>query len=243
MSRQNLRQAVITHLEDTRVNSDGVDIWYCEFESNRDKIREIDGFLSPDEVERGSRFRFEKDRLNFVFARGLLRLIAGQYLELAPGQIEFSYGEQGKPKIDDADFSFNLSHSKDMAVYAFSRFETVGIDIEWTGRKVETEDVARQFFSKKEFESLIELSTVEQNHAFFNIWTRKEALIKAIGEGLSFPLDQFKVSHGEEAELVETYWNPEEKNHWSMESFELREDYATSVAVRGKPHSYCVFEL
>ena len=243
MSRQDLKQSIVALQEDTCLYSGGVDIWHAEFESNRDKISEIDDLLSPDEFERGSRFRFEKDRLNYVFARGLLRLIAGQYLERAPGQIEFSYGEQGKPKIDDADFSFNLSHSNDMVVYAISRFETVGIDIEWTGRKVETEEVARQFFSKREFESLTELSPLEQNHAFFNIWTRKEALIKAIGQGLSFPLDQFEVSHGEEAELVKTYWNPEEIDQWSIKSFELREDYATALAIRGRATNYRIFKF
>lgn len=145
--------------------------------------------LSADERERANRFRQEQDWLRFVVFRAMLRTLVGRYLDRDPSAITFQYGERGKPAISDGGIHFNLSHSHDLAVYAFGIGE-LGVDVEWI-REVEIEAIARRFFTKEECAWILANDTPA--HAFFDCWTRKEAFIKAEGGGLSIPLHEFSV--------------------------------------------------
>lgn len=154
--------------------------------------------LDEDERVRASRFRFEKHRQNFVVGRGVLRLLLSRYLGMPPEDVRFTYGAQGKPALEgehSADsLRFNASHSGELAVYAFVRECEVGVDVEFIKTDFETEEIAERFFSAPEIRALRALPAAEKPAAFFRFWTRKEAYIKAIGSGLSHPLDQFDVT-------------------------------------------------
>jgi 4'-phosphopantetheinyl transferase len=154
--------------------------------------------LAPDELARAERFRFARDRAHFVSGRAQLRRRLGAAAALDPRCIEFGYGPAGKPFCDAAGLSFNLSHSADLAVLAIvdGTAAHVGVDVEVPGAGHEHLDelVARRFFAAGEVRRLLALPAEERRAGFFRCWTRKEALLKAVGGGLSLPLDDFEVT-------------------------------------------------
>jgi 4'-phosphopantetheinyl transferase len=195
--------------------------------------------LSADEHERAERFRFRKDREHFIAARGLLRILLGRYLDLPPRQLSFSYSPYGKPQLagvsGGAALRFNVSHSHGIALYAVALGREIGVDVEYIRREVVGESIAEHFFSAREVASLRALPAEMQPQAFFNCWTRKEAFIKAIGEGLSFPLDEFDVSlvPDEPAALLNTRNGPLEAARWSLQALPVDEGYVAALAVEG----------
>jgi 4'-phosphopantetheinyl transferase len=158
------------------------------------------GLLEPHERERANRFAFERDRRRFVVAHASLRLALGACLNRAPESLRFVASSNGKPRVVDSlvDLRFNLSHSGERAVLAIALNQEVGIDIE-EERLVEVLDIAEHFFSRCEVDALRAVASTERVAAFFRCWTRKEAFLKALGEGLSFPLDAFEVSVEDDA--------------------------------------------
>ncbi len=154
--------------------------------------------LSTDEVARASRFHFERDRERFIVARGILRHILGCYLGENPAELRFEYTPYGKPFFAvDAGYdtlSFNLSHSGEFALYAITRNRKVGIDIELVRDDIDIEQISRRFFSQRELNSLEKIHKDKQTVRFFQYWTRKEAFLKAMGKGVSFPLEHCDVS-------------------------------------------------
>lgn len=150
--------------------------------------------LSPEERGRAARFRFDRDRAHFSVCRGTLRRLLGEALSLAPERIEFSYGAHGKPET--AGINFNVSHSGGFALIAISKRRVVGVDIERMDRSFADDRIPERFFSPGEVLALRALPQGDQLEAFFRIWTRKEAYLKACGLGLSLALDSFDVSLG-----------------------------------------------
>ena len=196
--------------------------------------------LSDDEHVRANRFHFETDRQHFIVARGYLRMLISRYQEIPPAEIKFSYGAHGKPQLVTPTaqvhpFNFNLAHSGGLALYAFTRVGEVGVDVELIRPDFTGDDIAQRYFSPAECACLNELSAELRHKAFFNCWTRKEAFIKAIGIGLSLPLNQFDValSPAEPAELLRTKWDESEAARWSLKAIDVGSDYAAAVAVAG----------
>jgi len=154
--------------------------------------------LTPDERQRAARFVFERDRRRFITARARLRQLLGARLGVAPESLQFVYNAHGKPALarpqGARDLRFNLSHCEDVAVYAFADGAEVGIDVEALRVLPDADDVAMRFFSANERAAYQRLSLHERPQGFFNCWTRKEAFIKALGSGLSHPLDSFDSS-------------------------------------------------
>lgn len=191
------------------------------------------GTLDQDERERAGRFHFEKHRRRFILGRGFLRALLGLYLQTTPEDVSFSYGPYGKPALNaEHSLRFNASHSHELALYAFAQDHDLGVDVEYVKKDLETDDIARHFFSAYEVETLSALPEAERAAAFFRCWTRKEAYIKAIGSGLSHPLDQFDVTlaPGEPAALLRDHRDPDAASRWSMLNLEL-DDYAGALAV------------
>jgi 4'-phosphopantetheinyl transferase len=158
---------------------------------------DVEAALSPDERARAGRFAFERDRRRFAAARGILRHLLGMYLAADPGALAFRYGPRGKPALDAPagdPIAFNLSHSDDVAVFAFSRRGAVGVDVEAIRPMADREELAERFFSPGEVRALSSVAPVDRELAFFTCWTRKEAYVKAVGEGLALPLDGFDVT-------------------------------------------------
>jgi 4'-phosphopantetheinyl transferase len=176
--------------------------------------------LSDDELERADRFRFDRDRRRFVAARSALRRTLARYVDAGPAELSFQYGPYGKPDVPGAPVSFNVSHSGSCALFAFGpRFE-LGVDVEVLDHAlVDDLLVARQFFSPREVEALRAHVPSARPRAFLRCWTRKEAFVKARGEGLNLPLQDFDVSFemGEPPALLRTAWSDDEPEEWTLE--------------------------
>jgi 4'-phosphopantetheinyl transferase len=223
-----------------QLDRDEVHIWRAFLDLPATTIRQLSGALSPDEQDRGNRFHFERDRLRFIAARGLLRTILSRYLApTGPDQLRFSYGAYGKPTLiqsaGDKSLHFSVSHSNGLALYGITYDREIGIDLEYLRSDMATETIAERFFASSEVAALRALSNEFQTEAFFNCWTRKEAYIKARGEGLSFPLHQFEVSlvPGEPAVLVRTQGDEGEASRWSMQALSPGPGYVAAVTVQG----------
>jgi 4'-phosphopantetheinyl transferase len=195
--------------------------------------------LGPDEQERAARFHFEQDRKHFIVARGVLRAILGRYLNRSPECLSFCYSSYGKPALAGESelntIRFNLSHSYGVALCAVTRGRDVGIDLERIRCGLAGAQIAGRFFSPKEIAMLQAFPAEMQNQAFFRCWTSKEAYIKALGKGLSLPLDQFDVSLDprEPGIVVDTSRDPSEASRWSLQELTPAPGYAAAIAVEG----------
>lgn len=190
--------------------------------------------LSPEERKKASQYRVERPRRQFILTRGTLRLLLGNYLGQDPAELSFRYTEYGKPLLEDSqDLRFNVSHGDGMALLAFAREREIGVDIEKISEKRDVLQLARRFFSAQERESLESVTGKDLQEAFFRCWTRKEAYIKAIGEGLSLPLHQFDVSAlpNDANALLATRPNPSEASRWRLSDVSFHNEYAAAVAV------------
>ena len=175
--------------------------------------------LSKDEVERAARFRFDRDRHRFVAGRSILRRLVGFYLDSSPAGVEFAYGPQGKPFVSAPSLSFNVAHSGGCALFAFAPGFEVGIDVELADQTPpEGDRVAEHFFSPEEITTLRAHARPAQAQAFLRCWTRKEAFIKARGEGLSLPLKDFDVAfaEGDRPAVLRTAWSDSEPAEWTL---------------------------
>jgi 4'-phosphopantetheinyl transferase len=215
-----------------------IHLWYGSLQPSSAEVTQLLPLLSPDELERAGRFRFEKHRNEFIFARGTLRRLLGSYVGTAPAGLRFAYSPHGKPSLDATNIlEFNLSHTEGMVVFAFARSRKLGVDVEKVRRDFKVEEIAERFFSVAERLSLREIPELERYHAFFRCWTRKEAYIKARGEGLSHPLHQFDVSlaPGQPAALLGTRPDEEERKRWSLWDLAIAPEYAVALAAEENP--------
>src|ERR1700681_4613781 len=190
-------------------------------------------YLSKDEVSRAARFVFPRDRDDFIVARGRLRELLGKYLRCSPNAVHFKTGRYGKPSLlDDRDpLRFNLSHSHGLALYGFCMGRELGIDTEKIRPGFAGEGIAERYFSPAEQRDLAELPKELRDTAFFRCWTRKEAYIKAHGDGLQIPLDSFDVSlkPGEPARLRSV-----DSDRWSMRSFTPALEFVAAIIAEGE---------
>ena len=205
------------HLADGEVH-----VWRARLLPDARTFRELWDTLSADERERAERYHFRRDRDRFVAARGALRNLLGRYAGVEPRLLRFSYDGYGKPSLRGeagvASLRFNASHSNDLALFAVTRGRAVGVDLEFVREDFASFEIAEHFFSRYEVEALRALTPDVRAVAFFDCWTRKEAYIKARGEGLSHPLHLFTVSlgPGEEAALLRTDDDPLEAARWTL---------------------------
>ena len=181
------------------VYSDGaVEVVVAQLIADEEEVQAAETLLSDDERHRARRFVFDRDRRRFTVGRARLRELLGARLNVSPTSIEFAYGAHGKPSLShrfaDSDLRFNVSHCDDVAVYAISRRRDVGIDVEAVRTMPDAGAIASRFFSPRETAAYHSLDAIHKPQGFFNCWTRKEAFIKAVGDGLSHSLDSFDVS-------------------------------------------------
>jgi 4'-phosphopantetheinyl transferase len=219
---------------------DEVQLWRVDLEAIRSDESRWQQVLSLDESKRASRFHFPSDRQRFVAARALLRAMLAGYLSVAPVDLHFSYSKKDKPSLGgahaDSGVTFNVSHSGGIALYAFARRRDVGIDVEQIRRDFDVETIARRFFSADEQSQLADLPVAERVDAFFRCWTRKEAYVKATGDGLSIPLAQFDVSvgPGNIDALLATRVDSSEAKRWLLRDESAGPGYAAALCVRGR---------
>ena len=224
---------------DLTLSSNDVHVWCATLDQPITRVQQLAQTLSDDERVRAERFHFDQDRKRFIVGRGVLRTILSRYVGIEPGRLQFCYGSQGKPYLKEKSggdaLRFNLAHSHGMALYAFARGREIGIDLERVCAEVPGEQMAARFFSPLESATLRALPTKVKPKAFFTCWTRKEAYIKARGEGLSLPLDQFDVSiaPGEPAKLLNRRGDPLEASRWSLQELVPGPGYVGALVVQG----------
>ncbi|HEV7906275.1 MAG TPA: 4'-phosphopantetheinyl transferase superfamily protein [Pyrinomonadaceae bacterium] len=218
---------------------DEVHVWRAVLMKTAPEVESFYELLAADERRRADNFHFQRDRAHFIVARGILRKILGLYVRRPPESLRFSYTPFGKPELHVAgDFEtprFNLTHAGAVALYAVTRGREIGIDVEYVRADMECEEIAGHLFSPREVETLRALPPHLRSRAFFNCWTRKEAYIKARGEGLSLPLDEFDVSLSpdEPASLLNAR-DPQEVARWSLRELTLAPEYVAALAVEGR---------
>jgi 4'-phosphopantetheinyl transferase len=213
-----------------------IQLWRAPLDLSSDRLAALAAYLSPDERERAERFQFPELRRRFIAARGTLRQVLGRYAACQPVSLRFEYGPHGKPKLARAtsplDLRFNLAHSHELAVFAVALGREVGVDLEWLDRPLhEPEAIARRFFSPGEQRALLALPVAQRLSAFYDCWTRKEAFLKARGEGLTFPLAAFDVSLGpdEPAALLACRDGPAALARWALLAPEIAPGYRAAL--------------
>ncbi len=216
-----------------------VDVWQAVLSQPASIRHHLRQSLSAAELSRAKRFHFERDRQHFIVGRGVLRDILSRYTKETPGDLHFGYTAYGKPFLDrpaDSELRFNLSHSGDLALYAISHERDLGLDVEQIRPMPDALDLAARFFSARENETLQTVPPAQRHEAFFNAWTRKEAYIKALGEGLSHPLDSFDVSlrPAEPARLLAVRGDPQALHRWQLVAFTPQPGYIAALVAAGQ---------
>ena len=189
--------------------------------------------LSTDERARADRFHFERDRRMFISCRATLRRLLGERMGIPPESLVFEHGPQGKPWLPGTETSFNLSHSGQWFACAISSGGTLGMDIERIQPLDDMLGMAQHFFAPAEVERLFAIPEDERTHSFFQCWTRKEAVIKATGEGVSRPLDSFEVSFGTGVAPALLRLDCQLNPPWPMHSFEPTPGYLAALTSPG----------
>jgi 4'-phosphopantetheinyl transferase len=175
-----------------------VHVWLAHLPSAQTSLARLRSTLSHEESLRTERFHFMEHRKGWEMTRGILRLLLASYVDTPAREIAFQYGAQGKPELKipaSSNLHFNTSHSGDYAVFAFTRAGEVGVDIECVRDEMpRRDDIVRRYFAPEEQRQLLALPESERAGAFFKLWTRKEAFVKARGTGLFSGLEKFEVS-------------------------------------------------
>jgi 4'-phosphopantetheinyl transferase len=212
-----------------------VHVWIVELAAGAAAVETCLRSLSADERERAARFRFERLKTAFTLTRGTLRALLGRYLAMEPGSVRFAYGPRGKPRLalPEVALEFNVSRSGTFAAYAFAAGCPLGVDIEEVRPMSAQEQVVRRFFSPAERQEWLALDASQRDAAFFRCWTRKEAYVKALGDGLAMPLDSFSVSLRPEAPAspIHAAGDPGAASRWSLYSLAPADGYAGALAV------------
>lgn len=213
---------------------DELHVWKCGLLSDETDLASRLALLSDDERERASQFKVDRPRHQFIIARSTLRSLIGKYLEVPPGDVEFQLSDHGKPLLlnPPRNLEFNISHSHELALLAFSWRISVGVDIEWLGRKIAHVDVSKRFFSQLEQEQLNSLPAEDHHRVFLECWTRKEAYLKARGSGLSRDTRTFSVSIAIDtnSQLLQDQIDPAAVQSWRIHPLQPQTEYCGALA-------------
>ena len=216
-----------------------IHIWSFSLAPDPSRVAALRPLLDHEEIARVERYRFDHLKRRGVVRRGRLRQVVGAYAGIEPKDVRFDYGEKGKPLLaadqqGEEILHFNLSDSEDLAVYAVTRGCEIGVDVEMLRPMPDADSIAVSFFAAAERDVLAGVGEGEKSQAFFNCWTRKEAYIKAIGEGLSEPLDNFCVTlwPTEPCHFLHIGQSEEEASAWKLEHFIPAPDAVGALALR-----------
>ncbi|WP_245258180.1 4'-phosphopantetheinyl transferase superfamily protein [Afipia sp. 1NLS2] len=223
---------------------DEIHVWQSHLVADAGTQSLLHSYLSEDENERAARFRLDRDRNKFVTTRGTLRILLARYLQARPKDLMFLLGPEGKPALTAESagemLSFNVSHSQDVAVFAFGQNRNIGVDVERVRFDVEYDDIAQHYFSVGEMQSLAKLPRGNRREGFFLCWTRKEAYVKAGGRGLQIALDSFDVNlePGDPACFLRGV-----HASWRISSFMVSNEYPVALVYDGAPADLKFFDL
>jgi 4'-phosphopantetheinyl transferase len=209
-------------------------VWRVDLSEMVPQLESLLPVLTEEERQRGERLVSVSLRQRFFISHAILRLILSAYLEESPREIQFKKAAHGKPSLDGCSLQFNMTHSKDVALYVMTSNTEVGIDVEYLKRMYDMDALVKRFFSQRENEEYRTFIEAERHLAFYRAWTRKEAYLKATGQGLSYPLNHFDVSFAEDGMrcLLRVNDCDEEASAWTVFSFEPFQDYLASIALK-----------
>jgi 4'-phosphopantetheinyl transferase len=213
-----------------------VHVWAAPLADANDVGRDFENLLSADERQRAARFKLAEARRRFVTSRAALRTILGHHLAVAPPDVPLVYASNGKPQLPAGDLHFNVAHSGELALVAVTTDCAVGVDVERVRPVRQRDEIARRYFAPAEIDAILAVDQTQRTAAFLRCWARKEAILKAIGTGLGYPLDAFAVPVGADANA----W-VQLPHHGSFAAARCRltqidpsSDYAAAVATLGE---------
>jgi len=211
------------------LSSDHIDIWLCHLKDLSKNIDEFYSLLAKDERERADKLKIEDKRKQYIITRGSLRQRLGSLTNLEPKDFVFEYMEHGKPVLANdpryADITFNISHSNDFSLIAITLKQVIGIDIEKINPDSDHQQLVTRFFSMVEQSEFQALPEKIKAKAFCACWTRKEAFIKAVGDGVSYGLDNFDVSIDPENQSSKINLHQDSDETWSVHHLPINDDY------------------
>ena len=219
-------------------------VWRIPLNQSEDVICALEEHLSIDELRRADRYHRQLDRCRYVVAHGAMRELLADYTAQTPRDVSFGHKAAGKPFLrddrGDQRLRFNLSHAGEWAVLGIALSTEVGIDIEQIDSNVSFEAVAERFFSRSEFEALREVPSEQRTVAFFTAWTRKEAYVKARGEGIASRLGGFSISIAPEQIpiLLTDSIDARAALHWRIYDLDIAPGYAAAIAAEGAKHRF-----
>jgi 4'-phosphopantetheinyl transferase len=225
-------------LED-RVTDRSVEVWTVRLDPSDHDVAALEKLLEPGEIARANRFVFEHLRRTWITARAALRILLGTYLGVPGESIRLKTEPKGKPALDIRGelLRFNLSHSGEVALFGFTRACEIGVDVEQARPMDDMGSIAERFFHPEEARELLALPVSEREAAFFRCWTRKEAYLKAIGEGFFEPLESFRVSFlpGEPAGILRIRGDANAARAWTVHDVESVPGHAAALVYRDAP--------
>ncbi len=217
-----------------------IHVWLASLDQPSTVVQRLAATLSADEQTKANRFHFGLDRDRFVVGRGLLRCILSSYLDNNPDRLRFCNDINGKPGLlnpsyEDGKLCFNLSHSHGLALYGVTRDRRIGTDVEFIRDDLDLELIAQKSFSPNEQAMLRSTPPNNKPRVFFNYWTRKEALLKGLGDGLNGSLNQFDTStfSNHSGVIFSIQQSSYLTSQWSIQDLSLAQQYAAAVAVEG----------
>ena len=231
------------------LNATEVHLWVASLTLPGTRLSYFESILSRDEKERAHRFKKTQDAERYMAARGSLRSLLGSYLGRKPEQLRFAYDALGKPRLAEETalplLNFSVSHCDELALFGFVWEHRIGVDLEFTDREIDFEDLATRYFSSNEVGKLRSSPPNQQRETFYRGWTRKEAFLKARGEGLSYPLEQVEVSLGadEPARVLKVTDDPDASQRWMIEHLTPAPGYIGAVAVETTNFSFAYARL
>ena len=206
--------------------------------------------LANDETRRASRFLFDRHREHFVVGRACARMILSRYIGVTPKTVSYAYDNLGKPRFQDSTlnqrFRFNFSNSQDQGLLAITLSHEIGVDLERIREMNDMLGLANRYFAAAETETLFRLPSAEQPPAFFRYWTRKEAYLKAVGKGLTFPLRNVHVSLSDsrgECRILDINGDVEEAEKWELSNLTPHPDFKAALAIRRQGNQISNFDF
>lgn len=219
-------------------------IWHIRLDVDGETLAGYKLFLSEDELIRADRFRFERDRRRYTAGRGILRVLLGRYLQSEPEAIRFQYTKYGKPYLLNSDLQFNSAHSQDKALLGFCITTKIGVDIECIRPIENITAIASRFFSLSESNAILTAPVSQQLQLFFSYWTLKEAFIKGVGRGLSYPLDAFEIDlANRNFPRLKIKGDKNEEERWTLFIMAQDPDCPAAVAVQGNDWQLVQFKF
>jgi len=213
------------------LHEDRIQVWRLNLDQDAAGAEHLRALLSDDERARADRFYFPHLRAYYTLVRGALRILLGGVSGREPAKLEFAYAQHGKPYLPGSEVQFNVSHSGALGLIALARGRRIGVDVERIRNMDDSEAIARRFFAPAEVAEYLSLPADQRPAAFYSCWTRKEAFIKAVGDGLSFPLHQFTVSlkPGNPARVLTVENDPKAARRWQLVALDPGEGYAAAL--------------